>query len=113
MFFLEAELAYSMVVIDKCDVYSFRVLGLEILMGKHTGKLISCLQSDRDSYYESNCVEDYNGLMDSCLSVPTSQSVVDELGLVLNVALSCISAKPESRPSMENVSKLLQSESSS
>ena len=103
-----------MVVTEKCDVYSFGVLALKVLMGKHPGELVSCLQSDQDSYESNINMESYNDLLDSRLSAPTSQNVADELGLVaVNVALSCIRAKPQSRPSMENVSKLLHNGSSS
>ncbi|XP_058763943.1 MDIS1-interacting receptor like kinase 2-like [Vicia villosa] len=35
------ELAYTMEVNEKCDVYSFEVLALEILHGKHPGDIIS------------------------------------------------------------------------
>ncbi|KAK8662560.1 hypothetical protein V6N13_092131 [Hibiscus sabdariffa] len=33
--YVAPEVAYTMVVTEKCDVYSFGVLALEILMGKH------------------------------------------------------------------------------
>ena len=102
-----------MVVTEKCDVYSFGVLTLQVLMGKHPGELVSCLQSDQDSDESNINIESYNDLLDSRLSAPTSQNVADELGLVVNVALSCIRVKPQSRPSMENVSKLLHNGSSS
>lgn len=44
-FLMYAELAYTMVVTEKCDVYSFGVLVLEVLMGKHPGELITNLNS--------------------------------------------------------------------
>ncbi|KAK8662429.1 hypothetical protein V6N13_092003 [Hibiscus sabdariffa] len=43
--YVAPELAYTMVVTEKCDVYSFGVLALETLMGKHPGKL---LQNQRE-----------------------------------------------------------------
>ncbi|KAI8014654.1 MDIS1-interacting receptor like kinase 2 [Camellia lanceoleosa] len=39
------ELAYTMEVNEKLDVYSFGVLTLEVLMGKHPSDLISSLSS--------------------------------------------------------------------
>ncbi|XP_028075665.1 probable leucine-rich repeat receptor-like protein kinase At1g35710 [Camellia sinensis] len=39
------ELAFTMEANEKCDVYSFRVLTLEVIMGKHPGHLIYSLPS--------------------------------------------------------------------
>ena len=40
-----AELAYTMRVTEKCDVYSFGVLALEVIRGKHPRDYISDLTS--------------------------------------------------------------------
>ncbi|KAI3686013.1 hypothetical protein L1987_79682 [Smallanthus sonchifolius] len=37
------ELAYSLEVNEKCDVYSFGIVTLEVMMGKHPGDLISLM----------------------------------------------------------------------
>uniref|UniRef100_A0A2N9HYM3 non-specific serine/threonine protein kinase n=1 Tax=Fagus sylvatica TaxID=28930 RepID=A0A2N9HYM3_FAGSY len=47
--YIAPELAYTMVVTEKCDVYSFGVVALEILMGKHPGELLSSLSSPSSS----------------------------------------------------------------
>ena len=47
-FFFLAELAYTMVMTEKCDVYSFGVVTLEVLMGKHPRDLLSSLSSSSD-----------------------------------------------------------------
>ena len=39
------ELAYTMIVTEKCDVYSFGVVALETMTGKHPGELITSLSS--------------------------------------------------------------------
>ncbi|GAY59663.1 hypothetical protein CUMW_196240 [Citrus unshiu] len=38
--YIALELAYTMVVTEKCDVYSFGVVALEVLMGTHPGELL-------------------------------------------------------------------------
>ncbi|KAH7858318.1 hypothetical protein Vadar_022355 [Vaccinium darrowii] len=47
--YIAPELSYTMAVTEKCDVYSFGVLTLEILMGSHPGELISNLCSSADN----------------------------------------------------------------
>uniref|UniRef100_A0A2N9H6A9 non-specific serine/threonine protein kinase n=1 Tax=Fagus sylvatica TaxID=28930 RepID=A0A2N9H6A9_FAGSY len=96
------ELAYTMVVTEKCDVYSFGVLVLEILMGKHPGELITDLHS---SVGTSVHLED---VLDDRLSPPTSQKIADELALMVNLAVSCSRANPQSRPTMQSVCQQLE-----
>ncbi|KAK8298252.1 hypothetical protein V6Z11_D05G241900 [Gossypium hirsutum] len=43
--YVAPELAYTMKVTEKCDVYSFGVLIMEIIMGAHPGDLISTVPS--------------------------------------------------------------------
>ena len=42
-----AELAYTMMVTEKCDIYSFGVVALEILMGRHPGELMTSLSTSQ------------------------------------------------------------------
>ncbi|CAL5386054.1 unnamed protein product [Camellia sinensis] len=37
------QLAYTMKVTEKCDIYSFGVLALEVIKGKHLGDFITSL----------------------------------------------------------------------
>ena len=100
-----------MVVTEKCDVYSFGVLALEVLMGKHPGELVSSLQYSTDhdkSVDETNSIECCKDLLDSRLSPPKPQNVAQEVALVMKVALSCTRANPQYRPTMHSVSELLQ-----
>nr|GMD41220.1 MDIS1-interacting receptor like kinase 2-like [Ipomoea batatas] len=39
------ELAYTAEVNCKCDLYSFGVVTLEVIMGKHPGDLVTCISS--------------------------------------------------------------------
>ncbi|GKF36715.1 kinase RLK-Pelle-LRR-XI-1 family protein, partial [Tanacetum coccineum] len=41
--YIAPELAYSMIVNEKCDVYSFGVVAFEAIGGKHPGELLSYL----------------------------------------------------------------------
>ena len=95
-----------MVATEKCDVYSFGVLVLEILMGKHPGKLITDLHC---SVGTSVHLED---VLDDRLSPPTSQKIADELALMVNLAVSCSRANPQSRPTMQSVCQQLEMQAS-
>ncbi|XP_015877807.3 MDIS1-interacting receptor like kinase 2-like [Ziziphus jujuba] len=102
--YLAPEFAYSMVVSEKCDVYSFGVLALEVLMGKHPGERICCLRS-------SSAVDriQLGDVLDPRLSPPATQNIADKLALVMSIAVSCLSANPQARPTMTSVSRLLES----
>lgn len=99
-----AELAYTMAVTEKCDVYSFGVLALEILMGKHPGELISSVQSKAVKNLE------YMDVLDPRLVpvITNNESISDILPLIMKVAISCLGVNPESRPTMRSISKLLE-----
>ena len=91
-----------MAVSEKCDVYSFGVLVLEVLMGKHPAKLITDLHSPVGTNIHLKDV------LDDRLSPPTSQKIADELVLMQNLSLSCLSTNPQSRPTMHNVCRQLE-----
>ncbi|GJR13741.1 MDIS1-interacting receptor like kinase 2-like protein [Tanacetum coccineum] len=98
-----SELALTMKVTEKCDVYSFGVVIFEIMMGKHPGELMLSLQSPTSSDYVGLFLKD---ILDQRLSLPTDK-VLEQVVLVLNVALACTSVTPESRPSMHKVAQEL------
>ncbi|GLT40888.1 hypothetical protein SLA2020_149890 [Shorea laevis] len=101
--YIAPELAYTMKVTKKCDVYSFGVLALELIKGIHPGDVISSLLS---SSSETHVLpEDVLGL-DQRLP-PPSPAVQDKLRLIMKVASSCLNANPESRPTMYSVSQML------
>lgn len=99
-----AELAYTMVMSIKLDVYSFGVLVLEIVMGKHPGELISSLNAQDQNI-------DLKDLLDPRLP-PPGRMMGDELILILRLAVKCIHGDPQPRPTMHYVSQLLESEGS-
>ncbi|WCJ33103.1 Leucine-rich repeat receptor-like protein kinase family protein [Euphorbia peplus] len=94
--YMAPELAYTMVVTEKCDVYSFGVVALEILMGKHPGDLIS-LSSIKNIML--------NEVLDQRLPVPRTKAVIQEIILATIIGLACLNDKPKARPTMKWVSQ--------
>ena len=88
-----------MVITEKCNVYSFGVVALEILMGKHPGDLLSSLTSlsTRNSMV--------NDVLDPRLSRPTDRLVEWDIVMVMRLAFSCLSSNPKSWPTMQSVSQ--------
>ncbi|KAF6158583.1 hypothetical protein GIB67_040097 [Kingdonia uniflora] len=101
--YVAPKLAYTMRVTRKCDMYSFGVLTLEVLIGKHSGELISSLTSSSSPTGQNVHLKD---ILDGCLSPPTLHAS-HELFTIAKLAFSCLDANPESRPTMKNVSQEL------
>lgn len=95
-----------MVVTLKCDVYSFGVLALEVVMGKHPGELISGLHSGAVQRLK------YKDVLDPRLSPPANYNVGAELASIVNIAVSCLNEDPQSRPTMRSVAKFLETQAS-
>lgn len=98
-----AELAYTMKVTEKCDVYSFGVLILEVIMGAHPGELIATLPS---SSLELRLL--VNDVLDQ-KPLPPSAYIQDKLVSLIKIAFMCLAGNPHSRPTMCAVSQLLAS----
>ncbi|XP_061338190.1 MDIS1-interacting receptor like kinase 2-like [Gastrolobium bilobum] len=94
------ELAYITAVNEKCDVFSFGVLSLEIIMGKHPGDLISSLFSSSEMSVASHLL--LKDVLDQRLPHPM-KPVVKEVILIAKIAFACLSESPHSRPTMEEV----------
>ncbi|XP_014492683.1 MDIS1-interacting receptor like kinase 2-like [Vigna radiata var. radiata] len=110
--YVAPELAYTMEVNEKCDVYSFGVLALEILFGRHPGDVTSLLQYSLSIGMISTL--DHMALMDNLderLPDPTT-STLKELVSILKVAISCLTESPRSRPTMKLVTNELAMSSS-
>ncbi|KAJ0600217.1 putative protein kinase RLK-Pelle-LRR-XI-1 family [Helianthus annuus] len=95
--YLAPELSYMMKVTEKCDVYSFGVLVLEIIKGEHPGDIISSLASTSTEEVE------FTDLVDHRLPVPIPE-IKEVLTSILILAIKCINSNPEIRPTMHQVS---------
>ncbi|KAI9100813.1 hypothetical protein K1719_024175 [Acacia pycnantha] len=91
--YVAPELAYTLVVTAKCDVYSFGVLTLETFMRRHPGELILSLSKAGS---ESILLMD---ILDPRLPLPSEKDAHDVTFLV-TIALACLNSSPKSRPSM-------------
>ncbi|KAK3415826.1 hypothetical protein EUGRSUZ_H01441 [Eucalyptus grandis] len=100
------ELAYTMEVNEKCDVYSFGVVAMEVIMGRHPGDLISSLlsaslPSSSDSTIPHCSMKE---VLDQRIPYPEGD-LLGKVALMMKITLSCLSPKPEHRPSMQQVSQ--------
>ncbi|XP_040957544.1 MDIS1-interacting receptor like kinase 2 isoform X2 [Gossypium hirsutum] len=98
--YVAPELAYTMIVTEKCDVYSFGVIALETLMGKHPEEVLSWLSSPT-SLVNMKLVD----VLDNRLPLPTSQLVTQNLVHVATLAFACLNPQTKSRPTMKEVSE--------
>ena len=89
-----------MEVSEKCDVYSFGIVTLEVLMGRHPGDLISSLLSS--SFASSSHDLLLEDVLDEHLAHPTNQEL-EKVVLVAKIALTCLHTSPQSHPTMQQV----------
>ncbi|GMH02570.1 hypothetical protein Nepgr_004409 [Nepenthes gracilis] len=99
--YMAPELAFTKRATEKCDVYSYGVVALEVMMGKHPGELLRSLSLSVDDSYLLG-----ENVLDQQLSPPTGQLAKDVV-VVIRVALACTSSMPESRPTMRLVAQHL------
>lgn len=87
-----------MVVTEKCNVYSFGVIALEVLMGRHPEEILSFSSSSDQNLMLAD-------VLDSRLLPPVNRKVIQEIILVSIIAFACLRSKPKSRPTMKRVSQ--------
>ncbi|KAF5812907.1 putative protein kinase RLK-Pelle-LRR-XI-1 family [Helianthus annuus] len=83
---------------EKCDVYSFGVLVMEILKGQHPGDIITSLASTTTEAVK------LTDLVDHRLLVPLPE-VKEVITSILILAIKCVNSNPEVRPTMLEVSQ--------
>ncbi|KAL9409089.1 hypothetical protein AB3S75_047470 [Citrus x aurantiifolia] len=101
--YIAPELAYTMKITEKCDVYSFGVLVLEVIRGKHPRDFLSSTSSPSPSLNTDIALDE---VLDPRLPVP-SCSVQEKLISIMEVGFSRLKESPESRPTMKIVSQQL------
>ncbi|KAK0602811.1 hypothetical protein LWI29_037178 [Acer saccharum] len=101
--YIAPELAYTMHVTEKCDVYSFGMVALEILIGRHPSKLLPFLSSPPVKLPSSDQEIMLIDLLDQRLLFPNDQTVVQDILLISTVAFACLHSNPKSRPTMQRV----------
>lgn len=88
-------MSYTSVVTEKCDVYSFGVVVLEVLLGKHQGDLLQ-------SHIEDHMLVLVKEILDRRPLLPTKIEEKNVIELA-QVALACLQASPQARPTMSEV----------
>ncbi|XP_039170187.1 MDIS1-interacting receptor like kinase 2 [Eucalyptus grandis] len=96
------ELAFTRKVTAKCDVYSFGIVAIEVIEGRHLGESISSLVAPVDM--EISVV--LRNTLNSRLPTPTP-GIEDKLLTIFKLAVACLSANPQLRPSMDTISQRL------
>ncbi|QCE11681.1 protein brassinosteroid insensitive 1 [Vigna unguiculata] len=96
------ELAYTMEINEKCDVYSFGVLALEIVFGEHPGEFVTSLASSWNVMESTNDISSLMSKLDERLPHP-AEPIAKEIDSIINMTNACLTENPRSRPTMDQV----------
>ncbi|KAI4346087.1 hypothetical protein L6164_013169 [Bauhinia variegata] len=97
--YIAPEFAYIFKVTEKCDVYSFEVVALGVMIGKHPGDLISSLSKPSTQMLRD--------VLDSRLPLPFFRKDEQDVVIVVTLAIACLRSSPKYRPSMQQVAQEL------
>ena len=86
---------------EKNDIYSFGVMALEVIKGRHLGDQILSLSASPEK--DNIVLED---ILDPRLPRLTSQ-YEGEVIAIIKLATACLNPNPQSRPTMQLVSQML------
>ncbi|KAL6635387.1 hypothetical protein ACP70R_028058 [Stipagrostis hirtigluma subsp. patula] len=90
--YIAPELSYTRVVTEKIDVYSFGVIVLEVIMGRHP----------RDLLQPAECHLLLREILDQRPPAPSTSDEAD-VALLMKTAFACLQTSPEARPTMQEV----------
>jgi len=96
---MSAELAFKMVVNEKCDVYSFGVVALETLVGKHPKEMLSSVPQS-----EFSCSITLYEVLDQRLAAPNMADSLDIVRIAI-IAFACLNPNPCLWPTMKQISQ--------
>ncbi|KAK7294658.1 hypothetical protein RJT34_17548 [Clitoria ternatea] len=97
------ELAYTMEVNEKCDVYSFGILVLEILFGKHPRDFVISSTALTSCEVMASTIDDK---LDQRLPLPI-KPLIQKVESIVKITSTCLIERACFRPTMEQVAKEL------